>query len=89
MGQVSHTREIMTQITLDDDLKARLEGLKQTVEVRDEIGRTVGQFVPQDEYMKLLYAWAKTAVTDEELEEARRSGPGRKLSEILKDLGAK
>ena len=78
----------MTQITLDDDLKAKLNGLKETVEVRDEGGRLVGQFVPQKLYMKLLYAWAKTAVTDEELEEARRSGPGQPLAEVLKRLGA-
>lgn len=79
----------MSQIILDDDLKAKLNGLNRTVAVCDADGKTVGQFVPQDEYMKLLYAWAKTAVTDEELDEARRSGPGRPLSEILKRLGAK
>lgn len=78
----------MNSITLTDDLKAKLDGLKETVEVRDEIGRVVGQFVPQKVYMKLLYAWAKTAVTNEELEEARKAGPGQPLDEVLKRLGA-
>jgi hypothetical protein len=78
----------MNKIVLDEALKAKLNGLKETVEVRDEIGRVVGQFVPQKLYMKLLYAWAKTAVTKEELEEADRSGPGQPLDELLKRLGA-
>lgn len=78
----------MNKIVLDAELKAKLNGLKETVEVRDEIGRVVGQFVPQKLYMKLLYAWAKTAVTDEELEEGRKSGPGVPLEEFLKRLGA-
>lgn len=78
----------MNHITLDDELKAKLSGLKDTVEVRDEIGHVVGQFLPQKLFLKLYYAWAKTAVTDEELEEARRSGPGVDLTEALKRLGA-
>ena len=77
----------MNSIQFDDDLKAKLNGLKQTVEVRDETGRPVGQFVPQKLYMKLLYAWAKTAVTKEQLEEAEQSGPGQPLDVLLKRLG--
>ena len=78
----------MNKIVLDEALKAKLNGLKETVEVRDEIGRVVGQFVPQKLFLKLYYAWAKTAVTKEQLEEADRSGPGESLDEVLKRLGA-
>ena len=77
----------MNQIVLDDSLKAKLNGLDKTVEVRDEIGHVVGQFVPQKLFLKLYYAWAKTAVTKEELEEADRSGPGEPLNVFLKRLG--
>ena len=79
----------MSHIVVDDELRAKLNGLNETVEFRDASGKAVGQFVPQDEYMRLLYAWAKTAFTDEDLDAARRSGPGKPLSEILKRLGAK
>jgi hypothetical protein len=78
----------MNHITLDETLKAKLNGMKEPVEVRDEIGHVVGQFVPQKLFLKLYYAWAKTAVTNEELEEADRSGPGAPLDEVLKRLGA-
>ena len=55
----------MSHIVVDDELRAKLNGLNETVEFRDASGKAVGQFVPQDEYMRLLYAWAKTAFTDE------------------------
>ncbi len=78
----------MNQITLDDELKAELNGLTRTVEVRDTDGKTLGQFVPQDEYMRLLYAWAKAEVSEEEPDRVSRETGGRPLSEILKRLGA-
>jgi hypothetical protein len=77
----------VSQIILDDDLRAKLNGLNATMEVREPTGRVVGHFVPEAEYLKLIYAWAKTAVTDEELDKARNSGPGRPLADILKQMG--
>jgi hypothetical protein len=79
----------MSKIVLDDDLKAKLNGLNKTMEVEDGSGRLVGQFVPQEEYLKLIYAWAKAEVSDEELNRVRKETGGRTLSEIWSRLGRK
>ena len=77
----------MGKIVLDDALKAKLNGLNQTVQVEDASGLAVGQFVPQEEYLKLLYAWAKAEVTDEELDRASREPGGMTLAEFMKQQG--
>ncbi len=77
----------MDKITLDQSLREKLNGLDRTVEVCDESGRTVGHFVPDTAYRKLVYAWANAQVTDEELERASREPGGRTLAEIRASLG--
>lgn len=63
----------MTTLILDDDLKAKLEGLTRRIEVRDATGRTVGWFVPEEEErLRQQYAEAKEAFAREEAEEAAR-----------------
>ena len=79
----------MSSIILDDDLRAKLNGLNAPVVVNDSTGRSVGCFLPRDEYIKYLYAKAKEQVTDEEIEELRRLSRetgGRPLAEIWKRL---
>ena len=75
----------MNRITVDDQLKTRLDGLAQPVEVVDKSGRRLGHFVPTA---------ATTASDDcpygsEELERMRGEEGGRPLSEIWKSLRAK
>lgn len=71
-GTNSEGRAVTTLI-LDDDLKAKLEGLTRRVEVRDETGKTVGWFVPEEEErLRRQYAEAKEAFAREEAEEAAR-----------------
>jgi hypothetical protein len=77
----------MGKLILDDDLRAKLNGLNETVEVCAPTGETVGQFVPQAEYMKLLYALAKTEVPLEELKRRAAKPGGKSLAEIWKKLG--
>lgn len=62
----------MNKVILDPSLRAKLNGLNEHVEVCDEQGHTLGFFLPPDIYHKLLYAWAKTQFTDEEIAQARR-----------------
>jgi hypothetical protein len=63
----------VTTLILDDDLKAKLAGLTRRVEVRDETGKTVGWFVPEEEErLRRQYAEAKEAFAREEAEEAAR-----------------
>ena len=54
----------MSTITLDPELRARLNGLNEQLEVRDESGTTVGHFVPAALYRELLYAWARSQPAD-------------------------
>ncbi len=62
----------MTTVTLDDALRAKLNGLNEQVEVRDEAGRRVGFFVPEDLFMRLMYEWAKVEFGRDD-EAARRA----------------
>jgi hypothetical protein len=77
----------MTKLTLDPQLREKLNELQEQIEVCDENGQTVGHFVPKDFYMQLVYAWLNTQVTDEELERAAQEPGGRPLAEIWKSLG--
>jgi hypothetical protein len=81
-------RKTMSRIVLDSDLKARLNGLNTPMELVDPDGRTVGHFLPADEYKKLLYAAVEAACPfpPEELERRRREKGGRPLADILKSL---
>jgi len=76
----------MQKVTLDSDLRSKLNNLKTEVEVLDESGHTVGYFLPAEWHRELVYAWAKAQVTLEELEDSRRQPGGRPLKEILADL---
>ncbi len=62
----------MGTIILDETLRARLNGMNETLEIRDEKGELVGRFVPEEEYMRMLYDWAKAEFAREEAEEAAR-----------------
>jgi hypothetical protein len=76
----------MTTIVLDDALRQKLNGLKAEIELRDEAGKLVGHILPAEKYQSLLYAWAKTRLSDEELKRRREEPGGRSLAEILADL---
>ena len=77
----------MDKVILDEALKARLNGLDKPLELCDETGRALGQFVPQDFYSELIVAWSKTLISGEEWERLEKQTGGRPLAEIWKDLG--
>ena len=62
----------MNKVVLDPSSRAKLNGLNEHLEVCDENGHTLGFFLPPDLHHKLLYAWAKSQFTDEEIAQARR-----------------
>ena len=62
----------MNTVILDDDLKSRLNGLDQHLEVRDPAGKLVGHFLPDALYMRMLYDWARAEFAREEAEEAAK-----------------
>ena len=80
----------MPAIILDMELRAKLNGMNEVMPVQDETGRTVGRFVPEEGFRKMLYAAAEAACpyAQEELERMRHEKGGRGLETILKDLGA-
>jgi hypothetical protein len=58
----------MSKVTLDDATRAKLPTQDDHAELFDSDGRRIGHFLSHDAYVKLMYAWAKTAFTDEEAE---------------------
>ena len=73
----------MNKVVLDDDLRAKLNGLNSKVEVCDTSGRTIGRFLPEDEYRRLMYDLARAEVSDAELDEARREPGGMTTPEAI------
>jgi hypothetical protein len=80
----------MAKITLDTQMRAKLNGLNEQIEVCDESGITIGHFLPISDYQKLLCAAAEAACpyTEEELQKFHQEKTGgRPLAEIWKSLG--
>ena len=71
----------MNKVVVDEAVRARLASVDE-VELCDQCGRTVGHFLSEDLYRRLLYDWANAQITDEELERRRRQPGGRTLAEI-------
>ena len=78
----------MTKLTLDADLRSKLNGLDQSIEVCDESGQTVGHFLPSRMYDELFYAAlsAESGHSKEELRRRHEETRGRPLAEIWRDL---
>lgn len=79
----------MSKVVLDPELKARLNGLNEQLEICDADGRTLGRFLPEEAYHKLVYAAAEAACPHdkEELERRRRETGGMTLAEFWKRMG--
>jgi hypothetical protein len=80
----------MEKILLDEALRSRLNGLNTELELTDEVGRTVGHFLPPDVYKRMLYAYAmsKCPHTAAELAQIRQEREGaRPLAEFWKEMG--
>lgn len=74
----------MNRITLDAELRAKLNGLKSVVEICDERGEVVGRYLPEEEYLGLLYEIARLQPTDEEqLRRAEEEPGGMTTAEAL------
>ena len=74
----------MNKVVLDDELRAKLNGLNDEVEVCDSTDRTIGRFLPEREYWRLMYDLAKADFSDDaELEEARREPGGMTTAEAI------
>jgi len=79
----------MGQIVLDQALRARLNGMTEEMQVRDESGQIVGYFVPAVAYNKLRAAILEVPFSKEAIDQFRNSGGAQTLEEIWKHLGVK
>ena len=79
----------MGRLTLDPDLRNKLNGLNEPIEVCDEAGHTVGHFLPADLYEDLFYKAlaAESPHSKEELKRRHHETGGRSLAEIWRSLG--
>jgi len=75
----------MVKMTVEHDLAARFQGLKEA-EICDEAGRTVGRFLSEEMFRRLVYKWANAQVTDDELRQSLQQPGGRTLAEIWSQL---
>ena len=74
----------MIRVQLDDALRSKLNGLNEPIELCDGSGRTVGHFLPAEDYRRLLYDWAHAQFNDpEELKLARADTGGYTTTEAI------
>ncbi len=66
----------MGKITLDPVLRAKLNGLNEEMEVRIENDETVGMFLPQSEYNRLMLASMEIPFSEEEKRKNAKIGWG-------------
>ena len=77
----------MVRVVVKPEILKQLHQLDCELELCDETGQMLGYFVPVgDEDLKEDYEWARRAVSDEELAQARAEPGGRTLHEIMRDL---
>lgn len=77
----------MTRVTVDESLRSRLNTFTEHLELCDESGRTIGRFLPEATYRKLLYSSVESRFSAEETERRRQEKGGRSLAEIWQSLG--
>ena len=80
----------MHAIVVNDDLRSKLNGLKETLEVHETDGRVIGRFLPEEEFRRLQYdlAWSACPYSPAELQKLRQGKKGSSLSEFWKKMGA-
>jgi hypothetical protein len=79
----------MTQITVDPSIQQMLGGMSSQVAFCNESGAVVGRYIPEADYIKMLYASYKCDLSEEEMERRRNETGGCSLEEIWKRLGVK
>jgi hypothetical protein len=79
----------MTKVTVDENLQSKLNGLNAEIVFCDPSGRTLGHFLPEEIYKKLLYASDSCPFTEEELRRHMDEPGGCTLAEIWQRLGRK
>ena len=79
----------MSKLILDAELRSRLNGLNEQLELCADDGTILGRFVPEADFQRLVYARLRSHHTDAEVEELDRQTGGSTLQEIWQRLGQK
>ena len=77
----------MSQVIVDDTMRARFDSYKTPVDICDRTGRVLGKFVPAQSPEKISAPADGCPYTEEQLDTMRKETGGRSLSEIWKSLG--
>jgi hypothetical protein len=80
----------MSKVLLDAELTAKFHGLSEQIELGNADGQTVGRYVPEDLYQKLLYQLAESqhpTLSQQEIQRRRQSTGHKSLAEILQAVG--
>jgi hypothetical protein len=77
----------MTKIIVGSGMAARLREVKD-MELCAESGQTLGRFLSEETYRRLVYQWANAQVTDEDLQRSLQQSGGKTLAEIWARLEA-
>ena len=79
----------MSTITLDPILRSRVNGLDEPVEIRDEAGQVVGQFLPTRLYQQMLHrlAEARCPYSSAELQQFQQEAGGQTLAQFWQSQG--
>ena len=75
----------MIKVILDDTTRSKLASVSDA-ELCDHSGKTVGHFLSEDVYRRLVIDWANAQITDEELQQRLAKPGGRSLAEIWQRL---
>lgn len=62
----------MGTVTLDDALRAKLNGLTEHLEIRAPDGTFVGHYLPAEAFRRMQYEWAKAEFARQDAEDAAR-----------------
>jgi hypothetical protein len=77
----------MQKVILNEDLRSKLNGLNEHLELCDETGKRLGHFLPEHVFLEWLVAVSKARISDEELDRRMQEPGGRSLKEIWERLG--
>ncbi len=75
-------------IRVNLDLESQLTGI-DNAELCDTSGQSLGHFLSEELYRRLIFDWANAQISDEEIQRRLQAPGGKRLSEIWAELNAK
>lgn len=77
----------MNEVTIDEALRERLNGLKEQTIIYGEDGCRLGYFLPAKVYSELIQSLGTFVFPEEEIGQLKKQTGGRSLAEIWQSLG--